>query len=191
MKKLIAIAIATLSLSAYAQKSMVTLSGFEQDDHAARSLNLEFGHDKSESTQNFAVNYAYAVTDAVQVGLNYGQNITKTHGDIAFAGDKTKKMGLQAIYNFANKLTDTSYAAVHYDTVKSYESEANDDEAKTNTWGFEYGHRFSLGNLMGLNVNYSPSATLAFNKVTSDLDADDDTSATNFTLNFVKFDVLF
>jgi len=200
MKKIIAIAIASLSMNAMAAgKSMVTLSGYEtgSNDNGQNNRSLDFSSSTGNrdsanvSTTNLALNYAYAVTDSVQVGLNYKNFNKKTSGDVKEVGDKSNTMGLQAIYNFDHKLTDTCYAAVHYDLTKNEESQGNDKATKTNTWGFEYGHRFSLGNLWGMNVNYSPSATLAFAKTASDASGTDDVSTTNVSLNFVKFDVIF
>jgi hypothetical protein len=193
MKKLLCAVIALASVSAFAQKSMVTLSGYE-NDRQDRSLDFTniTGGSSHDNTSNIALNYAYAVTDAVQVGVLYKKFKETSGGDIDTDGDQTT-MGVQAIYNFAGKLTDTFYAALHYDMLNSKESDTTpDDDYKTNTLGLEYGHRWSLGSLGGLNVSYSPSATLAFSKTTAgDDDVTNDESFTSVTLNFVKFDVLF
>ncbi len=201
MKKIIAIAIASLSLSAMADnKHMVTLSGYETGDAQDRSLDFanstgtvinDSGANQNQSTRRLALNYAYAVTSDFQVGVNYKMNDVKTSGDVAELGDKSTSMGVQVIYNFAHQLTDTNYLALHYDVSKLDESEAGDDETKTNTWGLEFGHRFSIGNIWGMNFNYSPSATVSVAKTTTDLNDNDDSSTTNVSVNFVKFDVLF
>jgi hypothetical protein len=205
MKKLLCAVIALTSVSAFAQKSMVTLSGYETGDRQDRSLDFTnvtggSGHD---NTSNLAINYAYAVTDALQVGVLYKKFKATSGDDLQLSddgrgGDQTT-MGVQVIWNFANKLTDTSYVAVHYDMLNSKETDLDsdgndiaDNDFKTNTLGLEYGHRFSLGTLGGMNFNYSPSATLAFAKTNGgDTDVIDDQSTTSVTLNFVKFDVLF
>ncbi len=186
MKLFLCAVVALASLSAFAQKSMVTLSGYETGTSTDRSLDLASGSGSNPHVYatNIALNYAYSVTDAVQVGAKYKNFREETSGSASAQSSKT--LGLQVIYNFAGKLTDTDYAAVHYDTKTMTQS--ND---KTNTWTAEYGHRFSLGNLWGMNFNYSPSASLAFAKTSPAASGSDDSSTTSFTLNFVKFDVLF
>ncbi len=72
----------------------------------------------------------------------------------------------------------------------STDNTVSDDGSKTNTIGLEYGHRFSLGSLGGMNFKYSPSATLAFGKTSPDGSGLDDSSTTVVSLNFVKFDLL-
>ncbi len=193
MKKFIVLAIAALSLNAFAdhhQKSMVTLSGYEggQSDRSVDLGNLTGGNGANKhGISNIALNYAYTLTDTIQVGASY-KNFRQEIGGQVDSQDITsaKTFGLQAIYNFAGKLTDTSYAALHYD-MKTTTASNN----KTNTWGVEYGHRFNMGTVMGLNFNYSPSATIAVAKTTAAASGVDDSSTTNFSLNFVKFDVLF
>lgn len=195
MKKLLCAVIALSSVSAFAQKSMVTLSGYETGAHADRSLDFfnKSGTEGAARTNqsNLALNYAYAVTDTFQVGASYKKHKHETNGDIANAGDDSSTIGVQVIYNFAHKLTDTCYAALHYDMTNSKDSDAAEDGSKTNTLGLEYGHRFTLGTVMGLNFNYSPSATLAFGKTSPNASGADDSSTTVVSLNFVKFDVLF
>lgn len=196
MKKLIALAIALVSFSALADnRHMVTLSGYETGDRQDRSLDFtnSTGGSTRDLTRNIALNYAYGITDSLQIGFNYknfkytqgGQTQTNTNGL-----QSNHTYGLQVIYNFAHRLYDTSYAAVHYDMQKFTESNgAGGDADKVNTWSFEAGHRFSIGTIWGMNFNYSPSATLSFAKTSAD--TGNDSSTTNFTLNFVKFDVLF
>jgi hypothetical protein len=198
MKMFIAIAVALVSFGALAQnRHMVTLSGYEGGNRQDRSLDLYSSTGSNSTgtntkTRNIALNYAYALTDTWQIGASFKQFQELTRGDVAAAGDKTTTYGLQVIYNFAHRLYDTSYLALHYDMLKADESDTTgNDGFKTNTWALEGGHRFSLGNLWGMNFNYAPSATLGFTKSTYDASNSDDTSTTALSLNFVKFDVLF
>ncbi len=191
MKMFLCAIVALASLSAFAdhhQKHMVTLSGYE-GNQTDRSLDFSnsTGSDslnKNTTTSNIALNYAYAVTDSFQVGASY-KNFRKEVSGVNDL-DSVKSMGLQVIYNFAGQLSDTNYAAVHYDTQTVTQS--ND---KTNTWSAEFGHRFSMGTVWGMNFNYSPSASLAFAKTAPAASGADDSSTTSVSLNFVKFDVVF
>ena len=207
MKMFLVLAVAVLSMSAFASKSMVTLSGYETGDQTDRSLNFSnsTGGSDNSAEQNIALNYAYAITDHFQIGAAYNSHKATEGGNIAAAGDRSTEMGLQVIYNFAGQLADTNYLALGYSTANSANSGAEyddgtgtggtvnvDDAFKVNTWALTFGHRFSLGNLWGMNFNYSPSAELAIAKtIPSDSDVADESSTTAVTLNFVKFDVLF
>ena len=187
MKMFLVLAVAALSMSAFASKSMVTLSGYEGGNTADKSLdfsNLTGNRKPHDVNSNLALNYAYEVVTGVQVGVSY-KNLRNEAGGVASA-DSQKSVGLQAIYNFAGQLSDTNYVAVHYDMKTVVES--ND---KTNTWSAEFGHRFSMGTVWGMNFNYSPSATLAFAKTSPAASGSDDSSNSSVSVNFVKFDVLF
>ncbi len=186
MKKFIVLAVAALSMNAFAGKHMVTLSGYESGNTEDKSLDFSnvTGNSTNDSNSNIALNYAYEVVTGVQVGASY-KNLRNESGEVVQAGSQ-KSVGLQAIYNFAGQLSDTNYVAVHYDMNTAVIS--ND---KTNTWSAEFGHRFSLGTVWGMNFNYSPSASLAFAKTTPAASGSDDSSTTSVSVNFVKFDVLF
>ena len=192
MKKFIVLAVAALSMNAFAQKHMVTLSGYEGGDAQDRSL--DFGYSTGDETdevktQNIALNYAYAFNDQWQLGVVYKNLKTTTDGDVAAAGDHVTTMVVQAIYNFSG-LTNTNYLALGYQVSKSEESDAGNDEVNSKAIGLEFGHRFSLGNLWNMNFNYSPSVTLSQTTVDDDAAADE-VKTTAVSLNFVKFDVLF
>jgi hypothetical protein len=201
MKKFIALAVAVFSMSALANKHMVTLTGFDNGFNSAdqslalvHSTGSEQGASGNEntSTKRLNLNYAYAITDSFQIGANYKMNKELTSGDVAAAGDETTSYGLQVIYNFAHQLHDTNYLAVKYDMMKAEESDTTGDDGwETNTWTVEAGHRFSMGTVWGMNFNYSPSVSLAFSNTDYDASGSDESSTTDFTLNVVKFDVLF
>ncbi len=202
MKKFIVLAVAALSMNAFAAKHMVSLYGYEGGNTTDRSLDFtnsaggEYNtvNDRVE-TRNLALNYAYAINDTYQVGAVYKNYNKQTNGDIGAAGDKSTTMGLYAIYNFAGQLSDTNYLALGYSVYNAEDSDAGaatvEDDVKTNTWSVDFGHRFSMGTVWGMNFNYSPSASVQVSKTTHGDDAKDDLSSTSLTLNFVKFDVLF
>ncbi len=198
MKKFIVLAVAALSMNAFASKHMVSLYGYEGGNTTDRSLDFtnstgDNSSNENIETRNIALNYAYEVVSGIQVGAVYKSFNEKTDGDLAVAGDKTTTMGLGVIYNFAGQLNDTNYAALTYTTVNAEESDVGpgNDGSKTNVWSVDFGHRFSLGTVWGMNFNYSPSASLQFAKTSYDASGSDDTATTSVTVNFVKFDVLF
>lgn len=193
MKKFIVLAVAALSMNAFAQKHMVTLDGFHSDNSQDRSLDFGYGKNDADDevkTQNIALNYAYAFNDQWQAGVVYKNYKQTAGGDVTDSENNKVTMGLKAIYNFSG-LTNTNYLAVGYQVAKNEENDnAGGDEINTKTIGLEFGHRFSLGNLWGMNFNYSPSATVSQTTIEND-DTTEDTKTTAVSLNFVKFDVLF
>ena len=197
MKKFIVLAVAALSMNAFASKHMVSLYGYEGGNASDRSLDFSnstgdnSNHDNIEG-RNIALNYAYEVMPGIQVGAIYKSLNVKTNGDLANPGDKTTTMGLNVTYNFAGQLSDTNYATLGYTALNAEESDVTgNDGSKTNVWNVDFGHRFSLGTIWGMNFNYSPSASLQLAKTSYDKSGDADTATTSVTVNFVKFDVLF
>jgi hypothetical protein len=182
MKKLLVVAITALvATSAFAQKSMVRFSGFDADNSGTSTFDVSFGTKDDgttkSSTNNLALNYAYAVTDALQVGVIFQNNNDES-------GDEVRTMGLSAYWNVANKLVDTHYVGVHLLSTE----DASDN--KTSTTALEYGYRFSVGSAWGFNLTYAPAVTYAMATKKFDAGGDDEKSA-DLTWNFLKFDVLF
>ncbi|HXH74631.1 MAG TPA: hypothetical protein VNJ08_06675 [Bacteriovoracaceae bacterium] len=198
MKTFLVAVLALASVNAFAQRHMVTLSGYETGGVEDNSLDFRnstgsaFGGSPNESHRDINLNYAFAITESIQVGGLYRSHLAEERGAVQASTDDTTTMGVQVIYNFHNKLIDTCYAALHYDMLTAKENDnAGNDDFETNTLSFEYGHRFGLGKLGGLHFTYSPSATLAFANTEPGDSTLDDSSSTVVSLNFVKFDVLF
>jgi hypothetical protein len=194
MKKLLVGLIALTSASAFASKSMITLAGFENDRGGDQERTLDLYHSNGGTThnteRNIALNYAYAIIPAVQLGVDYG-NFMQEGADKEES--KANRWGLFAIYNFAGQLSDTHYVGLKYTMAKSETDDAADGsadtEVKTKTWTLEGGHRFSLGTLWGMNYNWSPSLQVAISEL--DPKDGDESSTTEFRLNVLKVDVLF
>lgn len=197
-----AIALSSTAAFAFNGRSMVTLEGYETGNRQDRSLDLYNQTGSSNdttgtnvSTMNIALNYTYAFSDAMMVGGIYKNWDKSTSGDVAASGDKSTTWGAQFIYNLAGKLVDTCYLGLRYEMKKDDATSSTAStvrkEVKTSTYTVEFGHRFNIGNLGGMNFTYSPSAELAFAKTAFDDSGVDDAATTTFNLNFVKFDVLF
>ena len=196
MKKFIAIAAALVSFGAFAQENrhMVTLSGYENDRDATLGRSLDIYHTNGgsdhDTTRSLALNYAYALNGSWQVGVDYA--MWDKEGE-AKETEESTRYGIFAIYNFAGKLTDTNYLALKYSMLESEGKStagAKDEDSESNVWGLEFGHRFSLGNLWGMNFNWSPSLAVAIAD-NEDNFAKEDSSTTQVTLNVLKVDVLF
>jgi len=197
MKKFFAIAIASLSFNALADhhvKHMVTLGGYTTGDAQDRALDFSYSSDDADQkakSQNIALNYAYAINNQWQVGAFYKNNSTTTDGDVLTAGGSSTTMGLKAIYNF-DGLVNTNYLALSYgiQNIKDDATSGSQDGDKNTTIGLEFGHRFSIGTIWGMNFNYSPSLTVSQVSFESD-NGGEDTKTMAASVDFVKFDVLF
>ncbi len=191
MKKLLVALVALSSLTAFAHegdhKHMIRFTDFN-GSNGFDSFNLDFSktdgdsntEDSETSSNNFNINYAYAINNMWQVGGTY-RNETTTSGDAV-------TIGLSGYYNLDKKLVDTCYVGLHYDVMTA----SNDD--KTTSIGVEYGHRFSVGEWMGLHLTYSPSINITQSTKVLDNDSAatyEDEVSTSLAWNFVKFDVLF
>jgi hypothetical protein len=211
MKKIIFGLVALMSFGAYAQRSMVSLYGFNSGDTLDRSFQFVNGHGTSDNVKqnDLAFNYAYAITDMFQLGVQYKSHELKTGGDIAEFGDKSSEIGFFGFYNLANSLTNTPYLYVGYTMAKTddaddlFDTDADGEgdtdytlEANEGRWNIGFGYRWSMGSLGGMNFNFSPSIDLEFSKIETEASLagtkfKEDSSTTAVTLNIVKFDVLF
>lgn len=192
MKKLVLIAVLAVS-AAFAHsgdhKHMVRFSGFD-DAGFSDTFDVSFGTQKQDaepedndgSVSNIALNYAYNINGAWQVGGTFKNNNDEN-------GLDTRTVGLSGYYNMAGKVVDTCYVGLHYN-MTTEEAANTSDLTNTNDIVLEYGHRFSVGSAMGLHLTFAPSVSYTMGTTTYDNDAEDK-KTTELAWNFVKFDVLF
>lgn len=201
MKKLLVVAIAAMvTTSAFAQKSMVRMYGW---DAGSRSTSFDFsmsGNDKDVTSatdnkkeeQRIAINYAYALTDAFQLGVTYVNDKTAYDGDVA--ADSYTTTGLSFYYNMDKKVNDTCYLGLHYN-MTTYADDvtgaSSKDGDKQTDIVLEYGHRFAVGSAWGFDLAFAPSVMYAMSTYAPDADGADDVKSTDLSWNFLKFDVLF
>ena len=202
MKKLIALVAMTMTVSAFADHhdggmNMVRLDGCFDGRCDTLDFNMSTATDENndgaaeESNQTIALNYARSF-GAFGAGLTYVSVNNTTDGDIAAVGDSSTTIGLSGYYNMAGHWANTSFFALHYHMTTNDDNDATDDSGNSQTdIILEYGHRVSLGNVWGLNVNWSPSVTYTMGTtVQNDDDLDDDTQ-TSLTIKAVNFAAVF
>jgi hypothetical protein len=194
MKRLVAGLIALASVSAFAQKSMVQFNGFADGGNSA---SVDFSNssndveDAEEKVSNIALNYAYAVTEQIQVGLTYKSYSKTTDGDVGAVGDKSNTLGFDFFYNF-DSVASGHYVGLHLHNTTVADSEAVDDSGnKQALTSLEYGHRFGLGKLWGASVAYAPSISYNMHKQTPNADGADAVNTTSLSWNWINFAVLF
>lgn len=180
MKKLLVAVLALTTVSAFAQKSLVTFGTFGDAGNSSTfdvSNTTEDANDTS--TTNVMVNYTYAINGSWMVGAKVGN-----HAEATSANNYTTT-GIHAYYNLDGTVNDTCYVGLHY-TMKN---SANDDKATSTS--VEYGHRFAVGSWKGFNLAFSPSVAYTMTTTDYDADATDDLKETSLAWNWIKFDVLF
>ncbi len=196
MKKLLVGLLALTSLTAFSHdgehKHMVRFYGFDEAGFS-KSFDISFGSEKQDqdapasdtdaSTANIAINYAYNLNGTWQVGGTF-----RNHNDASGLDDRT--IGLSAYYNLAKKVQDTCYVGLHYDIMTEEVANSSDVDTTT-TIGLEYGHRFTMGTVMGMHVSYSPSLTYSMATKSFETTDADDKKTTDLAWNWIKFDVLF
>jgi hypothetical protein len=185
MKKLLVAVLALSTVSAFAQKSLITFGTFGD---AGNSSTFDVSNSLTDtgvagtdetSVTNVMVNYTYAISDSFMAGVKVGNYATAT------SADNFTTTGVQFYYNLDGSVNDTCYVGLHY-TMKNW---ANDDV--TTTTAVEYGHRFAIGSWKKFNLAFSPS--IAYSMMTKDFDAagSDDATMSALAWNWIKFDVLF
>lgn len=200
MKKFIAIAAALVSFGAFADhhmenRHMVTVSGWEnaRDNTLNRSVDFNWstGGTSHNTQKSIALNYAYALNGSWQIGGEYA--MLDQEGSQK-ATTEASRWGVFGIYNFKGQLHNTNYLALKYSMYQREEDSAagaKSTDTETDTWTLEFGHRFSLGTLWGMNYNWSPSISAAVAGTDNNIAPKTESSTTTVTLNVLKVDVLF
>lgn len=195
MKKFLLGVLTLTSITAFADdhmKHMIQLSGYEdgRSSDLNRSLDLynSSGGTDSSTTSSYALNYAYTLTDSLQLGAQFASWNQEGKGEIE---NKAIEYGIFGIWNFAHRMTDTTYAGLKYlvGSAESRSATGDKSDADSMTVSVQVGHRFTLGNLWGMNYSWSPNLELGVTGI--DPDKGDESSETEVSLNLLKVDVLF
>lgn len=195
MKKLVLIAtVALMTTTAFAQKHMVQFDNFS-DSGRSGSFDITQSSndaDNETSTMNIAINYAYAVTNEIQVGFTYRDYA----GEEAGADVAANTIGLNFFYNLDGALKNSKYIALRYWTSSVSEATGDngvingaEDDTQTDIV-LEYGKRWHIGSGWGFDLTFSPNVQYAMSTFSDD-SADEDTATNTLTWNWLKFDVLF
>lgn len=187
MKKLLVAILALTTVSAFAGNSMVRLDGCfdgqcDSLDFSQTSDSIEStAADDDEKSQNLAINYAMSFAGNWGAGITYKQRSETVDGDVTSVDDNYTTTGLSFYWNKDGSWDDSCFAALHYSMTQHKETDATgDDDHKDTDITLEYGHRYKLGSLMGVNWNWSPSVSYM---MSTDSYEDDDDKATALMLN--------
>jgi hypothetical protein len=188
MKTLLAIVVLALSVNAFAQKHMVE---FNNDSLALGSLSFNStkfrGEDSSEEKSfRLSGNYAYSLTDHIQVGTQLGYEKNKFDG----GSSEFYKMLLGATYNLSNDFRNSYYASVY----AGWEWDQNHNSGETNTHNEDFitrvsvGKRFPLSMLNLENVTYSPEVSFTSTNPTKKTNTEWNQ---DLSFKFLQFSVFF
>jgi len=195
MKKLLVALVALTTVSAFADgHSMVKLNGCF--DGQCDNLNVGMSSDDADAknaSQNIALNYAMAFGGNFGAGLTYITNTETVDGDIASGNTSNyNTIGLSFYWNKDGSFSDSCFAALHYDMKTTKDDDTTTDSGKkNNTITLEYGHRYSIGKVMGVTMNWSPSVTYAMDTRVSNNSATDDLKTNTLALNVANFAATF
>jgi hypothetical protein len=190
--------------------TLTTATGFAAGEHMIKldgcadgtcdSLDFDMQSNDADSkveSQNIALNYAYS-WGTWGAGLTYKNSFSETDGEAQDEGDRQQTVGVSFYWNKDGAWDNSCFAALHYDmtTYGDYDSDNNGEEnddtgADITVTTVEFGHRYTLGKMMGMNWNYVPSVSYAMTKKAPAASGSDDINTTNLTLNVANFAVTF
>lgn len=156
---------------------------------------------------NLSFNYAYRVSDRIQIGVfyqhqQYKGNLTNKRGGDADIKKNSSHYGLFAQYNFHDDLPKAWYTGVMAAQINDEENvghEFTEAEAKApfelDDTGYFFqlyvGKRFSLDKMGINNITYSPKVGLYARTYGKDFRDQGFKGGQGVTFEFIRFDVLF
>lgn len=209
----------TLSFSTYAQTTEVA----ERPRHMVMITSQGFGYggavEKAEmkdsspfknvtiNRNNFALNYAYRLTDGVQLGAFYKQshydgNLTSKTGTDADIDQMSNSFGVFSIYNFNDDLYSSYYIGflfANINTEQEYGHGLTEAEGKApfelddtgSLYQIYFGKRFPLKRFGIHNITYSPQISLYSRTYGKDFSDQGFEKGKGIIVDIIRFDVLF
>lgn len=195
MKAIIAIVALVATMAAHAQTRIISIDAFD----FSYTGGLKFEKNKGASGVSNR-----KVTE-FRFNLNYAQELPEYKGFMWKGkfhfnrddndGDVMSAFGLAggALYNFQdNDIKNSIFAGAMLGLERATVELNNDDESGFNIKLFlEAGKRWDLGQYAKINVSYAPSVSLELTRYGGGIRKHLYKSASDFRLNFLKFDILF
>lgn len=195
MKALIAIVALVVTMTAGAQTRIVSIDAF--DFSYTGGLKFENLKGKSgvsnhkESHLRFNLNYAQTLPQ--YEGLMWKAKFHFNREDLDdYLRSEFGLMG-GALYNFqANDIKNSIFAGAMLGLERGTIDTGSDDRSGMNIMLFlEGGKRWDMGSYAKINASYAPSVSLGLTRYGGGIRKHLYKSATDFRLNFLKFDILF
>lgn len=219
MHHLLSALLLAFSISTFAQTSEVA----ERPKHMVMITSQGFGYggavEKAEikssspfknvtiNRNNFAINYAYRLTDRVQLGAFYKQshydgNLTNKSGKEADIDEMSNSFGLFSIYNFSDDLFSSYYVGFLFANInaeREYGHGLTEAEGKApfelddagSLYQIYFGKRFSLKRFGIHNITYSPQIGLYSRTYGKDFSDQGFEKGKGIIVDIIRFDVLF
>lgn len=202
MKKLLVAVLALTTMSAFAGNSMIKLDGCF--DGTCDTLDFNMAGDDVEdaeaSSMNLALNYAMAFGGNYGAGITFAKSTKTTDGDMVVGNesDNAQTIGLSFYWNKDGSWDDSCFAAFHYNMVSWADADvtaggadSEDSGTEATQIGLEFGHRYKLGSLMGVNWNWTPSVSYTMTASEGNADGSDTVNSTDLTINVANMAVTF
>lgn len=186
---------ASFATTAFAQKHMVQFYGWDSGNRASSfdfSTSSDDAKPNKDVSTHMALNYAYAITDAFQLGGTYKSVTGETGG--ADIGATT--FGLNFFWNVNNRLVNTHVLGFRYwmtnyaETTNTRGFDGSKDDTQTDIV-LEYGYRWKVGSAWGFDLTYAPRVAYSISTLSPDAAGADDVRTTALAWDFLKFDLLF
>lgn len=212
--KVLILVLALFSLPSFADEERWHMISFGRDGLGWGSTfeNIDTREKSNFKSVNYylsdlAINYAYRINRRIQIGAFY----EGSHADYKFekrGGGKSdveievNTAGIFSFYNFSDDLNDSWYTGLSF-AVTSYEEENSKDlqeaEGKgpfelddfTETFALIAGKRFSLRGFDVDNLAYSPQIRVFYRTHGKDFDDQDVGDGTGFSIQPIRFDLMF
>lgn len=198
MKLLLAFILLLGSLSALAQKRIVSIDAMDLSYTGALSFRHDEGKDDDRDTTTFKFNLNYAQNIEEYVGLMWKAQAYWNRVDVDFGGNDSLESTFGAaggvLYNFqADDVKNSIFAGAHAGLERAtYEFPGGDDEAGFNLFvGFEAGKRWDLGSYSVANISYAPTIAFSLKRYGGDIRDEYFKNSRELKFNFLKFDILF
>lgn len=198
MKLILAFVLLFVSLSALAQKRIVSIDAMDLSYTGALSFRHDEGKRSDRDTTTFKINLNYAQNIEEYIGLMWKAQAYWNRIDVDFGNRDTLESSFGAagglLYNFqADDMKNSIFAGGHVGLERAtYEFPGADDEAGFNMFlGLEAGKRWDLGSYSVANISYAPTIAFSLKRYGGDIRDEYFKSSREFRFNFLKFDILF
>jgi hypothetical protein len=198
MKFVMALALFLLSLSSFAQSSIVSVDAFDLAYSGGLGFSNRQGKGANRNETQFRLNLNFAQNIDQYVGLMWKAQLNFNRQDVDWGKQDTFEsaygLGGGILYNFNSEDIKNSFMVGAMAGVEraTYEYGAEDDQSGFNFWvQIEAGKRFDLGKYSAANISFAPTVSLNLKRYGGDIRDDYFRSGSDLRFNFLKFDILF
>lgn len=138
----------------------------------------------------FALNYTHNINGALMAGLSYSSDTEKTEGSTV---SSVNTYGVHFFYNLAERVSNTSYVGFRFFKAlyADDKSSSSKDGDTSSTTVIEFGHRYALGTLAGVEWLWTPKASYSMTTYITEPSNDDDVMSDSLEIIPINFNIIF